>query len=99
MLTIRNLELKRTYIGGDYRKTKFVTTAEVQIGSSYGSKATMTLTDEQTDKAIGFILGMIREGLTVEMEKPEIVEEPAPLSPAPEASPARPDILDDGEIL
>jgi hypothetical protein len=99
MLIIRNLELKRVFVDNDFRKTKFETTADVQIGNSYGSKAAVTLTDEQTAKAVDFIIGMIREGLTVEMEKP--VEEPAPVAPAPvEAPPVAEsftDNLTDGE--
>jgi propanediol utilization protein len=101
MLTVCNLELKRTYIGGDYKKPKFETTAQLRIGERYAAKTTVTLTDEQTKKAVEFILGMIREGLTVEMEKPEPVEEPAPVVPAPvEAAPvveSFADNLTDGE--
>lgn len=80
MLTIRDLELKRTFVGGDYRKTKYITTAEVKIGGGY-NKATVTLTDDQTAKAVGFILGLIRESLTVDLEVPEPVEEDAPVLP------------------
>ena len=83
MLVIRDLELKRTFVGGDFRKTKYVTTAEVKIGSAY-NKATVTLTDEQTAKAVEFILGLIRESLTVDLEIPEPVEEV--YSPSPEVS-------------
>ena len=61
MLVIRDLELSRTYIGGDYRNWKFQTTAKVQIGGYY-SDATVKLTDEQTARAVDFIVGMIREG-------------------------------------
>lgn len=82
MLTIRNIDLSRTFIGGDYRKTKYVTKAEVQIGSSYGSTAHISLTDDQTARAVAFILEMIREGLSVEMEKPAPIEdEPVPAEP------------------
>ncbi len=75
MLTVRNLELKRTFVGGDYRNMKFTTTAEVQIGVGYSSKAILTLTDEQTAKVVDFILGLIRESMSVEMEKPEPIED------------------------
>ena len=79
MLTIRNLELSRTFIGGDYRKTKYLTKADVGIGKGY-NKAEITLTDEQTAKAVAFILDIIRESLFVEMEKPEPVED-GPIAP------------------
>lgn len=88
MLTIRDLELKRIFVGGDWRRTKFVTTAEVRIGSGYANKATVTLTDEQTAKAIDFILGMIRDGLTVEMEAPEVIED----------EPEKPDVVAAEEV-
>lgn len=83
MLTIRNIELSRTYIGGDYRRPKFQTVAEVKIGEGYQPTVKITLTDEQTDKAVAFILGLIRESLTVEMEKLEPVEDAVEI-PAPE---------------
>jgi hypothetical protein len=82
MLTIRNIELSRTFINGDYRKMKYATKAEVQIGTSYGSTAHINLTDDQTARAVAFILEMIREGLSVEMEKPAPIEdEPVPIEP------------------
>lgn len=82
MLTIHDLELKRQFIGGEYRNFKFVTTADVRIGSSYSSKARVTLSDEQTAKAVDFILGLIREEMTVELEQPEPIVE-APVDPEP----------------
>lgn len=85
MLTIRNLELSRIYIAGDYRKPRFQTVVEVKIGEGYSPSSKLTLSDEQTNKAVAFILDLIREGLTVEMEKPEPVIEQALEIPAPEA--------------
>ena len=78
MITIRDLELKKTFVSGDYRRTKFQTTAELMIGERYGSKATITLTDEQTDKVLQFVIGLLRESLTVELQKPEPIEEIVP---------------------
>jgi hypothetical protein len=82
MLTIRNLELSRTYINGDWRKPKYATKAEVKIGKEYSATAHVTLTDEQTDKAVAFIVELIRESLSVELEVPAPVEE-APALPDP----------------
>jgi len=83
MITIRDLELKRTFVGRDFYNMKYVTTADVQIGTGY-NKTLITLTDEQTQKAVDFILDLIREGLTVALEIPE---PKPPHEPEPETQP------------
>ena len=79
MLKITDINVSKSYRGGDYCQPFYQTTLGVQIATSY-DRVKVGLSDEQTARIVAFILATATEGLTVELEQhePVTVEEPSP---------------------
>lgn len=81
MLTVQNIEVSSAYVGGNYWLKKYETKLSLKVRGSYSSDTTITLSDEQTDKIVAFIVETAKESLTFEHAKPmdPPVEEAAPV--------------------
>ena len=67
MLTITNIELGTTYPTGDYKLKQYKATVEMRISGAYGTMK-FDLSDEQTDRVVEFIKGVVGENLAVEVD-------------------------------
>lgn len=69
MLTIQDIEVGRTYVGGKYWQPKYETKLKLRLEGSY-SDTSITLTDAQTNQIIAHIVELAGERLTLQHAEP-----------------------------